>query len=265
MLRKAPMLVDSHCHIDFAEPDDRPALVERAHAAGVTTMLTIGTKAEELPEVIEIASSYPDVWCTVGVHPHEAQATPDTIMDRLVEMVGHPKVVGIGETGLDYHYDHSPRDRQAQLFRAQCRLARAAGLPLIVHSRESDSDTAAILAEEGMSRGIIHCFSSGRALSEPALKLGFHISISGIVTFKNADELREIVTEIPLDRLLIETDSPYLAPIPMRGKTNEPAFLVHTAAKVAELKRISVEELGRVTTDNFFRLFGNAKRPAMVE
>jgi TatD DNase family protein len=255
------MLVDSHCHIDFAEPDERQALIDRARAAGVGTMLTIGTKGEELPEVIEIASSDPDIWCTVGIHPHEAEATPDTIMDRLVEMIEHPKVVGIGETGLDFYYDHSPRDRQAQLFRAQCRLARAAGLPVIVHSRNADTETAAILAEEGMSKGIIHCFSTSRALSEPALALGFHISISGIVTFKNADELRGIVAEIPLDRLLIETDSPYLAPIPLRGRTNEPAFIVHTAAKVAELKGISVEQLGRVTSDNFFRLFGKAQRP----
>jgi TatD DNase family protein len=256
------MLVDSHCHIDFAEPDRRRALIDRAHAAGVATMLTIGTTADELPEVIEIAESDPDIWCTVGIHPHEAQATPDSIMDRLAEMVSHPKVVGIGETGLDFHYDHSPRNRQAELFRAQCRLARNAGLPVIVHSRNADADTAALLAEEGMSKGVIHCFSTTRALSEPALALGFHISISGIVTFKNAEELRGIVAELPLDRLLIETDAPYLAPIPLRGKTNEPAFIVHTAAKVAELKAISVEELGRITSDNFFRLFGKTRRPA---
>ncbi|HEX4113685.1 MAG TPA: TatD family hydrolase [Stellaceae bacterium] len=258
------MLVDSHCHIDFAEPDERPALIERARAAGVATMLTIGTKAEELPEVIEIASSDPDIWCSIGVHPHEAAATPDGVMDQLTDLVSHPKVVGIGETGLDFHYDHSPRERQAQLFRAQCRLARAAGLPVIVHSRSADTKTAAILAEEGMSRGVIHCFSTSRALSEPALALGFYISISGIVTFKNADELRGIVAEIPLDRLLIETDAPYLAPVPLRGQTNEPAFIVHTAAKVAELKGISVEELGRATSDNFFRLFAKARRPAWV-
>jgi TatD DNase family protein len=255
------MLVDSHCHIDFAGLDERPGLIDRARAAGVMTMLTIGTKAEELSEVIEIASSDPDIWATVGIHPHEAQATPDTIMDRLVDMIAHPKVIGVGETGLDFHYDHSPRERQEQLFRAQCRLARAAGLPLIVHSRNADAETAAILADEGISRGIIHCFSTSRALSEPALALGFHISISGIVTFKNADELREIVTEIPLERLLIETDAPYLAPVPLRGRANEPAFIVHTAAKVAELKGISVEELGRITSDNFFRLFDKAQRP----
>ena len=257
------MLVDSHCHIDFAELDERPALIDRARAAGVRTMLTIGTKAEELAEVIEIASSDPDIWATVGIHPHEAQATPDDIIDRLADMVAHPKVIGIGETGLDFHYDHSPRERQAELFRAQCRLARAAGLPVIVHSRNADTETAAILKEEGVTRGIIHCFSTTRALSEPALALGFHISISGIVTFKNADELRGIVGEIPLDRLLIETDAPYLAPIPMRGKTNEPAFIVHTAARVAELKGISAEELGRITTDNFFRLFTKATRPTV--
>lgn len=257
------MLVDSHCHIDFAEPDDRPALIDRARAAGVRTMLTIGTKAEELPEVIEIASSDPDIWAAVGIHPHEAQTAPDDIIDRLSDMVMHPKVIGVGETGLDFHYDHSPRERQAALFRAQCRLSRAAGLPLVVHSRNADTETVEILREEGVSRGVIHCFSTTRALSEPALALGFHISISGIVTFKNADELRDIVGEIPLDRLLIETDAPFLAPIPLRGRTNEPAFIVHTAAKVAEIKGISVEELSRITTDNFFGLFGKATRPSV--
>jgi TatD DNase family protein len=256
------MLVDSHCHIDFADPAARAGLIDRARAAGVRTMLTIGTKADELREVIGIAETDPDIWCTVGIHPHEAEATPDSVMDQLQEMVSHPKVVGIGETGLDFYYDHSPRDRQAHLFRAQCRLARTVGLPVVVHSRNVDADTAAILADEGMSRGVIHCFSSGRALSEPALAFGFYISISGIVTFKNADELRAIVADIPLDRLLIETDAPYLAPIPLRGQTNEPAFIVHTAAKVAELKGISVEELGRITTDNFFTLFAKALRPA---
>jgi TatD DNase family protein len=255
------MLVDSHCHIDFAKPEEREALIGRAREAGVATMLTIGTKAEESPEVIEIASSDPDIWCTIGIHPHEAQATPDAALEQLYELASHPKVVGIGETGLDFHYDHSPRGRQAEMFRAQCRLARFAGLPLVVHSREADAETAAILAEENMHAGVIHCFSSGRTLAEPALALGFHISLSGIVTFKNADELREIAREIPLDRLLIETDAPYLAPVPMRGRTNEPAFIVHTAAKVAEIRGISIAELERATSDNFFRLFAKARRP----
>ena len=256
------MLVDSHCHIDFADPDQRQGLIARARAAGVRTMLTIGTKADELGEVVAIAAGDPDIWATVGIHPHEADATPDSILGRLDELTAHPKVVGIGETGLDFHYDHSPRGRQAEMFRAQCRVARAAGLPLVVHSRNADTETVAILKEEGVSSGVIHCFSTSRALSEPALALGFHISISGIVTFKNADELRSIVPEIPLDRLLIETDAPFLAPVPLRGKTNEPSFIVHTAAKVAELKGISVEDLGRATTDNFFRLFARAVRPA---
>jgi len=262
MSKKAPMLVDSHCHIDFAEPDQRQGLIERARAVGVRTMLTIGTKAEDLDEVVGIAEADPDIWATVGIHPHETGATPDDVIGRLGALATKPKVVGIGETGLDYHYDHSPRDRQAQLFRAQCRVARDAGVPLIVHSRMADDDTVSILEEEGMSSGVIHCFSTTRALSEPALALGFHISISGIVTFRNADELRGIVREIPVDRLLIETDAPYLAPVPLRGKTNEPSFIVHTAAKVAELKGVSVEELGRITSDNFFRLFAKARRPA---
>jgi len=253
-------LVDSHCHIDFAKPEDRQGLIDRARGAGVQTLLTIGTKADELDEVIEIASSDPDIWCTVGIHPHEAAATPDTVMDKLIELIEHPRVVGIGETGLDFHYDHSPRPRQAQLFHAQCRLARAAGLPVVVHSRNADAETAAILADENISAGVIHCFSSGRALAEKALALGLHISLSGIVTFKNAEDLRATARDIPLDRLLIETDAPYLAPVPMRGKTNEPAFIVHTARQVAELKGISIEELARVTSDNFFRLFAKAKR-----
>lgn len=256
------MLVDSHCHIDFAEPTLRQGVLDRARAAGVTTMLTIGTTADELDDVVGIAAADPDVWATVGIHPHEAEKTPDSIIPRLAELTAHPKVVGIGETGLDFHYDHSPRDRQAEMFRAQCGVAREADLPLIVHSRNADAETVAILKEQGMSTGVIHCFSTTRALSEPALALGFHISISGIVTFKNADALRDIVTEIPLDRLLIETDAPFLAPVPLRGKTNEPAFIVHTAAKVAELKGVSVEDLGRATSDNFFRLFRKAKRPA---
>jgi TatD DNase family protein len=248
------MLVDSHCHIDFAEPHRRQGLIARARAAGVRTMLTIGTAAEDLDEVVAIAESDPDIWATVGIHPHEAAATPDDVIVRLGALAAKPKVVGIGETGLDYHYDHSPRDRQAQFFHAQCRVAREAGVPLIVHSRMADTDTVSILKEEG--------FSTSRALAEPALALGFYISISGIVTFKNADELRGIVGELPLDRLLIETDAPYLAPVPLRGKTNEPAFIVHTAAKVAELKGVSVEEISRITNDNFFRLFTKARRPA---
>jgi TatD DNase family protein len=256
------MLVDSHCHIDFAEPDQRQGVVDRARAAGVKTMLTIGTTADDLDDVVGIATSDPDIWATVGIHPHEAEKTPDSVIPRLAELAAHPKVVGIGETGLDFHYDHSPRDRQAEMFRAQCRVARKAGLPLIVHSRNADTETVEILRDEGMSQGVIHCFSTSRALSEPALALGFYISISGIVTFKNAVELRDIVAEIPLDRLLIETDAPYLAPVPLRGKTNEPAFIVHTAAKVAELKSISMEELEQATSANFFRLFAKARAPA---
>jgi TatD DNase family protein len=256
------MLVDSHCHLDFAKPEERAGIVARARGAGVPTLLTIGTKAEELPDVVAIAESDPDIWCSVGIHPHEAQDTADSTIGRLEEMARLPKVVGIGETGLDFYYDHSPRERQAAMFRAQCRVARDASLPLIVHSRNADTETADILAGEGMSSGVIHCFSSGRALAERALALGFYISIAGIVTFKNADELRAVVRDLPLDRLLLETDAPYLAPVPMRGKTNEPSFIVHTAARVAELKGVAPDELARITSDNFFRLFAKAERPA---
>jgi len=256
------MLVDSHCHLDFAKAEERAGIVARARGAGVATLLTIGTKAEELPEVVAIAETDPDIWCSVGIHPHEAQDTPDAAIGQLAEMTRLPKVVGIGETGLDFYYDHSPRERQAEMFRAQCRVAREANLPLIVHSRNADTETGDVLAGEEMSSGVIHCFSSGRALAERALALGFYISIAGIVTFKNADELRAVVRDVPLDRLLLETDAPYLAPVPMRGKTNEPSFIVHTAARIAELKGVAAGELARITSDNFFRLFAKAKRPA---
>ncbi|HXP32103.1 MAG TPA: TatD family hydrolase [Stellaceae bacterium] len=256
-----PFLVDSHCHLDFAPAEERAAIIARARRAGVATMLTIGTKLGEFATVRAIAEAEPDIWCSVGIHPHEAAAEPDVTPLRLAELAQHPKVVGIGETGLDFYYEHSPRERQAQSFRTHAAAARAAGLPLIVHSRGADAETADILDEERPLSGVIHCFSTGRELSEKALGLGFYISLSGIVTFKNAESLRAIARELPLDRLLIETDAPYLAPVPMRGKRNEPAFLAHTAAFVAGLKGIGVAELAERTTANFFRLFAKATPP----
>ena len=255
------MLVDSHCHLDFAAEEDRAGVIARARGAGVRTLLTISTKLNEFPGVRAIAESDPDIWCSVGVHPHEAEAEP-AAAEALVELAKHPKVVGIGETGLDFFYEHSPRERQAQVFRTHLAAARETGLPVIVHTRDADPETIAILEEERPRAGVIHCFSTGRALAERAVALGFYISISGIATFKNAQALRDIIRDLPLERLLVETDAPYLAPVPMRGKTNEPAFVVHTAALVAQLKGVTQEELARVTTGNFFALFAKARPPA---
>ncbi|MGE0719268.1 MAG: TatD family hydrolase [Alphaproteobacteria bacterium] len=260
------MLVDSHCHLDFPDFEpERAAVLARARAAGVGTMLTIGTKISEFPRVRAIAEAEPDVWCSVGIHPHEAASEPDTGVEALRALADHPKVVAIGECGLDYYYDHSPRDRQADVFRTHAAAARMAALPLIVHSRDADEDTAAVLAAEsdgGRLQGVLHCFSSGRGLAEAAVALGFYISFSGILTFKKADELRAIARDLPLDRLLVETDAPFLAPIPHRGKRNEPAFVAHTAACLAELRGLGMAEIAAVTTENFFRLFGRAVRPA---
>jgi TatD DNase family protein len=224
-------------------------------------MLTIGTRLGEFDIVRGIAEADRDIWCSVGVHPHEAAAEPDVDAARLVALTDHPKVVGIGETGLDFYYDHAPRERQAELFRAHAAASRETGLPLIVHTRDADPETVAILRQERVKRGVIHCFSTGRELAEAALEIGFYISLSGIVTFKNAEALRVIVRDLPLDRLLIETDAPYLAPVPLRGRKNEPAFIVHTAAAVAALKQVSVEELTQRTAENFYRLFAKAAAP----
>jgi TatD DNase family protein len=212
-----------------------------------------------------IAEAEPDVWCSVGIHPHEAAAEPETSAEALAALAGHPRVIGIGETGLDFYYEHSPRDRQTSVFRTHAEAARISGLPLIVHTRDADPETADVLAEEvgkGGLTGVIHCFSTGRELAEKSLELGFMISLSGIVTFKNAESLRQIVRDVPLNRILVETDSPYLAPVPKRGRQNEPSFLVHTAAEVARLKGIPVDELSRATTENFYRLFAKARRSA---
>jgi len=254
------MLVDSHCHLDF--PDfaaERDAVIARARAAGVDTMLTISTRLDQFDNVRAIAESDPRIWCSVGAHPHEAADHAALTTDRLVELSRHERVVGIGETGLDFHYDLSPRDVQERVFRAHVAASKATGLPLIIHAREADDDVAAILAETAPPPGVLHCFTGGRGLAEAALGLGFYISISGIVTFKNAEDLRAIVRDIPDDRLLVETDSPYLAPIPYRGKRNEPAFVVATAAAIAALRGVSPEALAAQTTENFFRLFHKAK------
>ena len=259
------MLVDSHCHLNYKGlREDQVGVIDRARAAGVGTMLGIATRAGEWDEVIALAAAHPDIWATVGIHPHEADAHPEVDAGRLVAVAAHPKVIGIGETGLDYYYDHSDRDRQRASFRAHITAARTTGLPLIVHTRDAEADTAAILADEmghGAFTGVIHCFTASAAFASQALALGFYISLSGILTFRNARDLQAVAATLPADRILVETDSPFLAPVPLRGKVCEPAYVVHTAAFLAELRGVENAALAAATTDNFFRLFTRAQRP----
>lgn len=260
------MLVDSHCHLDFPDfADDRAAIVERAARAGVARMVTISTRVRRFPDVLAIAETFDAVYCSVGTHPHNAAEEPDVTAEDLVRLSAHPKVVAIGEAGLDSHYDKSPRDAQAKGFRTHIAAARQTDLPLVIHARSADADMAAILEEEtrkGAFPFILHCFSSGRELAETGVKLGGYVSFSGILTFKNSGELRDIAASVPHDRLLVETDAPYLAPMPFRGKRNEPAYVANTAAVLAETVGISADEIAKITTDNFFRLFTKMPRPA---
>ena len=263
------MLVDSHCHLDFPDfAEDLEQVIGRARLRGIGTMLTISTKLSSFHAVRAVAERHVDIYCSVGIHPHEAErewdggAGGDTA--RLVELSRHPKVIGIGETGLDYYYEHAPRDIQARSFRAHIAAARQSGLPLIVHARDADDDMAEILRTEfakGPFHGLLHCFSSTPALAEAALGIGFFISFSGIVTFKNAADVRATAKSVPLERLLVETDAPYLAPVPHRGKRNEPAFVADTAAAVAELRGLTAAEIAQASTDNFFRIFAKARPP----
>jgi TatD DNase family protein len=259
------MLVDSHCHLDF--PDfaaELPDVVARAKSAGVGVCVTIGTKLSQFAAVAAAAARFPDVYCTVGSHPHEAEHEPLADSAPLLELAQAPKVVGIGESGLDYYYEHSSRAQQQKNFRAHIDAARKLELPLVVHTRDAEDDTIEILRDEtgrGAFTGLIHCFTGTQRLAEAALDLGLYISASGIMTFKKSDALRDVFKSVALDRLLVETDAPYLAPAPYRGKRNEPAFVVHTAAQLAELKGVSLDGLARATTDNFFRLFTRAARP----
>jgi TatD DNase family protein len=257
------MLVDSHCHLNYKGlVEQQQDVLARARSAGVGTMLNISTRECEWDDVIGLAEGEGDVWATVGIHPHEADAHPDVDTAKLVERARHPRVIGIGETGLDYYYDHSDRARQRDSFVSHIAAARETGLPLIVHTRDAEDDTAEILSEEmakGAFSAVIHCFTASAEFGKRALDLGFFISLSGIVTFKNATDLRDFACEIPLDRLLVETDSPFLAPVPHRGKSCEPAFVRDTAAFLAELRGIPYDELIDATGSNFFRLFGKAK------
>ena len=260
------MFVDSHCHLDFPDYAGHvDAVVARAQAAGVGVCLSIGTELKRFPGVRAVAEQFPNVWCSVGVHPHESEKEQLDDEAALIAETAHPKVVGIGETGLDYYYEHSPRIPQQKNFRAHIAAARQTGLPVIVHTRDADDDTIDILRDEmgkGGFTGLIHCFTGTQRLADAALELGLYISVSGIATFKNSGVLRDVIKTVPLDRLLLETDAPYLAPVPYRGKTNEPAFVVHTAKMLAELKGVTEDELAAATTQNFFRLFSKVQPPA---
>ncbi|MBN8847651.1 MULTISPECIES: TatD family hydrolase [unclassified Sphingomonas] len=253
------MLADSHCHLNYKGlVEEQQAVLERARARGVTAMLNIATRESEWDDVLATAEREPDVWATVGIHPHEADQHPHVDTAKLVARAAHPRIVGIGETGLDYYYDHSDRARQQTSFRAHIAAAREAGVPIVVHTRDAEDDTAAILREEmgkGAFKGVIHCFTGTGAFADIALDLGFYISISGIVTFKSARELQETAARLPIERLLIETDAPFLAPVPHRGKTGEPAFVADTAAFLAQLRGESIEQLQDVTARNFHALF----------
>ena len=257
------MLIDSHCHLSYPGlVEDQAAVLARARARGVTGMLNIATREREWGEIIATAEREPDVWASVGIHPHEADAHPEVDTEKLVAMARHPKVIAIGETGLDYYYDHSDRDRQRASFRAHIAAARLTGLPLIIHTRDAEEETAAIVAEEmgkGAYPALIHCFTAGEAFGDRMLALGLSISISGIVTFKHAKDLQATAAQLPADRLLIDTDAPFLAPVPHRGKIGEPAFVADTAAFLAQLRGVPVEDLIAETAANFFGLFTKAR------
>ena len=255
------MLIDSHCHLDYFEGADRAAVLARAAAAGVGELVTIGTRLIQSELVRGIADAHPNVWCTVGVHPHNAGELPVPTPHAIAAEADHPKVIGIGESGLDYFYDNAPRDLQQASFRAHIRAARLSGLPLAIHARDADTDIIAILREEhqdGAFDFLLHCFSSTRALCDAALTLGGYISFSGILTFPKSQELRDIARDVPMERLLVETDAPYLAPVPFRGKRNEPAYVGHTARVLGELHGLDPDGTAALTTANFRRLFPRA-------
>ena len=257
------MIVDSHCHLNYKGlVEDQAGVLERARAAGVGTMLNISTREREWADIIAAAERESDVWATVGIHPHEADDHAHIDTAKLVAMAAHPRVIGIGETGLDYYYDHSDRAQQQRSFRAHIAAARETGLPLIVHTRDAEEDTASILRDEmgqGAFPGVIHCFTASDEFADIALELGFYISISGIVTFKNAKALQETASRIPADRLLVETDSPFLAPVPHRGRPCEPAYVLDTAKFLANLRGETLDDLTAATSRNFFTLFSKSK------
>jgi TatD DNase family protein len=255
------MIIDSHCHLDYFSETEIDEILARAAAAGVTRMVTIGTSVPQAAAVRALVDRFPQVWGTVGVHPHRAAEGEMPSVADLIALADHPRIIGLGESGLDYFYDKSPRDVQQEGFRRHCRAARQSGLPLAIHARDADADIARILAEEragGAFPFLLHCFSSTPQLADQAVEMGGYISFSGILTFPKSAELREVAARLPLDRLLLETDSPYLAPVPLRGKRCEPGFTAHTARVLAECRGVSLEEIGRITSENFHRLYPKA-------
>ncbi|MGE0025309.1 MAG: TatD family hydrolase [Hyphomicrobium sp.] len=263
------MLVDHHCHLDFPEfTDDLAGVVARANKAGVRTLVTISTRIRRFDQVRAVAERFPDVWCSVGTHPHNADEELDIDAAEIVRLSAHPKVVAIGEAGLDYYYKHSSPAGQAQGFRTHIAAARETGLPLEIHTRDADADTLAILRDEhanGAFPAVLHCYTGGRDLAMRAVDLGLYVSFSGVISFKKTEPLQEIARDVPLDRILVETDAPFLAPVPHRGKTNEPAYVVHTAAALARIRGITEGEVAAATTANFFRLYSKARPPAVAE
>lgn len=259
------LLVDSHCHLDYPGLADRlPEVLANAAAAGVGAMLSISSRVKQPSPLLVIAETYPNIWCTVGTHPHHAHEELDVSVDELVRLARHPKVIGIGEAGLDYHYDYSPRDAQMEGFRRHIAAAQETGLPLVIHSREAEDDTARVLEEEMARRtykAVLHCFTSQRRLAEKGIELGLYVSFSGILTYKSAEDLRNTARHLPEDRILVETDAPYLAPVPHRGKSNEPAFVRHTLACLATARGATETAMAETTSANFFRLFEKAVRP----
>ncbi|MBW0370368.1 TatD family hydrolase [Ensifer adhaerens] len=258
------MLIDTHCHLDFPDFEaERDDIIARAREAGVEQMITISTRVKRFETILAIAEAYPNVFCSVGTHPHNADEELDITTEDLVRLSAHPKVVAIGEAGLDYFYDNAPREAQVEGLRRHIAAARETGLPLVIHSRSADEDMAAILTEEtgkGAFPFLLHCFSSGPELARVGVELGGYVSFSGILTFPKSEELREIAKTVPHDRMIVETDAPYLAPKPFRGKRNEPAYVAHTAAVLAETIGVTTEEIARITTENAFRVFSKMPR-----
>ena len=259
------LVIDSHCHLDFeALQAHLPEVLARAEQAGVGLMVSISSRVAKFDNLRRIAEENLNVFCTVGTHPHNAHEELEVTAEQLVELARHPKVIGIGEAGLDYHYDHSTPAAQAQGFRTHIAAARISGLPVVIHSREAESDTIKILEEEmvkGAFTPLLHCFTSKPELAHAAVAMGGYVSFSGILTYKTAEDLRATAAQVPMDRLLVETDSPYLAPVPFRGKSNEPAFVVKTLETLARVKGVTPDEMAAITSDNFFRLFSKTPRP----
>lgn len=258
------MLVDSHCHLDFPDfATELDTVIARARAAGIGRIVSISTRVKKHAQILAIAETYPDVFCSVGTHPHNADEEMEITAADLMAIASHPKVVAIGEAGLDYHYDKSDRTNQALSFRQHIVASRQTGLPLVIHARQADDDMARILIEEtekGAFPAVLHCYTGGRDLAFKAIELGLYIGFTGILTFKNGQDLRDIAKDLPADRVLVETDAPYLAPLPYRGKRNEPSYVVETAKMLAQVRGVSEEEIARQTTENFFQLFSKVPR-----